>query len=81
MDKIQPIGKGWSAEGALHSALELIKGKPNAQILVLIREDNNYCANFRAGGVTNAEAGFLADEFKHDLFNRCHECKCQQSEE
>ena len=80
MSKIEPIGN-WNARAALASMMERIQGKESAQILILFRDEDTHRFGFRSANITNQQSLFLVEEFKHSLFNDCHECKCQQNED
>lgn len=80
MSKIEPIGH-WDAKAALAAMTEHIEGKESAQLLILFREKETHRFGFKSANVTNQQSLFLVEEFKHSLFNDCHQCKCQQNEE
>ena len=78
MSKIQPIGNGWNHEAALRDTIDRLKDDPDAELLVLHRLSNKHYANWATVNVSNKDALFLVEEFKHDIMNRCHDCKCQK---
>lgn len=80
MSKIEPIGK-WSSRAALADAMDALKDYPDAEVIIISRKTKDQYVGMRSANLTNATVLWMLEEFKNDLFNNCHECKCQQNEE
>ena len=80
MSKIEPIGN-WSSKAALADAMDALKDHPEAEVIIIFRKTEKNYVGMRSANSTNATVLWMIEEFKHDLFNKCHQCQCEQNEE
>lgn len=65
MAKIEPLGR-WSAKAALQSAQEDVEDGDGVLILIEQKSANKY--SYRSANLTNAEALYLMENNKFDMF-------------